>query len=150
VSGLTKRADQTYKNFLLMEWISKENGFMQWFLYLTGFCYIVYGGCAILYSFEVRQGLKLMADNADRRLLAALPALFGLLLAISAAWSEHSWFVRLIGLLALLKGALIFWDPENLWDKMIGWYTDRIDDRAHRAVGIIFIVLGTAMISWVR
>lgn len=123
---------------------------MQWFLFLFGIIWIVYGCCAVLYSFEVRQGYKLLFSSVNRRLVAALPIAFGLLLTISAAWSEHAWFVRLIGLLAIIKGVLIIINPENLYEKLSTWYTENIDDRTHRAIGIISIILGTAIISWIQ
>lgn len=123
---------------------------MQWFLYLFAIVWIAYGCCAVLYSFEVRQGFKLLLNNADRRLLAAMPVAFGLLLAISAAWSNHAWFVRLIGLLAVIKGVFIFWNPEKMWAKVSSWYIEDIDDRTHRAIGIVSIILGAAIISWIQ
>jgi hypothetical protein len=123
---------------------------MQWFLILIGFFWIAYGCCAVLYSFEVRQGLKLLHGNVDKRLIAALPVAFGLLLAISAAWSDHVWFVRLIGLLAVIKGGIFILNPENIYDKMMTWYIEKVEDRTHRAIGIISIILGTAIISWIK
>ena len=123
---------------------------MQWFLFLFGILWIVYGCCAVLYSFEVRQGYKLLLNSVSRRLVATLPIIFGLLLTISAAWSDHAWFVRLIGLLAIIKGVLLIINPENLVEKVSTWYTENIDDRTHRAIGIISIILGTAIISWIQ
>lgn len=123
---------------------------MQWFLYLFGIVWILYGCCAVLYSFEVRQGFKLLYSSVNKRLVAAMPIVFGLLLTISAAWSDHAWFVRLIGLLAIIKGVIIILNPENIYDKLMTWYVENIDDRTHRAIGIISIVIGTAIISWIK
>ena len=60
---------------------------MHWFLYLFGLLTIAYGCCAVLYSFEVRQGAKYLVDTADKRIIAALPAVLGVLLIISSIWS---------------------------------------------------------------
>jgi uncharacterized protein YjeT (DUF2065 family) len=122
---------------------------MHWYLYLIGIVLIAYGCCAILYSFEVRQGVKFLIDTVDKRILAAVPAVVGLLLIISASWSNHAWLLGVLGLLAVIKGALIFLNPGNLWHKISNWYIENIDDKTHRLVGIIAVILGTAVISWI-
>lgn len=123
---------------------------MHWFLYLFGFLTIAYGCCAILYSFEVRQGAKFLVDTLDKRILAALPAALGVLLIISSIWSGHGWVLRIIGLLGIVKGGLIFLNPENLWDKITKWYIEDIDDKTNRMIGIVAVIFGTAVISWIQ
>ena len=123
---------------------------MQWFLYAFGLLYIAYGGCVIIYTYEVRQGLKLFFEKTNSRLMAALPAAVGLLLIISAAWSDHAWFIRMIGLVGLLEGVLIYLDPNQLWGRLSEWLLDGMDDKTHRFLGIICVIFGTAVISWIR
>jgi uncharacterized protein YjeT (DUF2065 family) len=130
--------------------MSKENNFMQWFLYIFGLLYIAYGGCAILYTYEVRQGLRLFFEKTNLRILAALPVAVGLLLIISAAWSDHGWFIRMIGLVAIAKGVLIYVNPDQLWSRLTEWFLDGMDDKTHRFLGIICVIFGTAVVSWIR
>jgi uncharacterized protein YjeT (DUF2065 family) len=73
----------------------------------------------------------------------------GILLLVSATASHHSWLIRLIGLLAVIEGGVILLMPKNLYDELINWYVNSLSDQTYRLFGILSLILGTAMLSWV-
>ena len=122
---------------------------MKWFLYAFSFIWISFGTGLIIYTQESKRMIKRLVTDLDRRILSALPAIFGFFLIIAASESRHSWFIRLIGILAVLKGGFIFWNPQNLYDKTLDWYLNSVSDQTFRFFGIITLILGTVILSWI-
>lgn len=122
---------------------------MKWFLYAVSIIWIVIGCCTIIYTSESRNVWKNILKQIDRRVLSIFEIIMGILLLFSATASYHSWFIRLIGFMAVIEGGLIFLNPKNLYDKIIDWYLDSLSDQTHRLFGIITIILGTAVLSWI-
>ena len=122
---------------------------MKWFLYAFSLIWISFGAGIIIYTHESKSMIKGLVTNLDRRILSVLPAIFGVFLIIAAPESRHSWFIRLIGILAVLKGGFIFWNPQNLYDKMVSWYLNSVSDQTFRFLGIITLILGTVILSWI-
>ena len=122
---------------------------MKWFLYAIALIWIGSGAWMILYSHESRKVFKQWVKNLDRRILCTLPAVTGILLLLSAPWSRQSWLIRLFGILAVLKAGFIFWNPNNLYDKIADWYLNSVSDQTYRFFGIITLILGTAVLSWI-
>ena len=81
--------------------------------------------------------------------MAFLAFAAGILLVFSASASSHSAIIRILGALAMIKGAFIFFNPENLYTRSYNWYLESLSDQAHRFVGIITVILGTAVLSWI-
>jgi uncharacterized protein YjeT (DUF2065 family) len=73
----------------------------------------------------------------------------GILLLISATASRQSWFIRLFGLLAIIEGAVIFLIPKNLYDELMDWYLNSASNQTYRLFGILSLVFGTAILSWI-
>ena len=122
---------------------------MKWFLYAISLICIAFGCWVILYTKETRSFVKSLFNNVDRRIFSVFEAIMGILLLFSATATHHPWFIRLIGLLAVIEGGLIFLIPKNLYDELINWYTDSASDDTYRLFGIICIVFGTAFVSWI-
>ncbi len=122
---------------------------MSLFLYLISLLWIAAGVCYILYTEKTRaQVVRFMGANI--MILAGVTALIGLLLFLSAGASEHGWLIRILGLLVIAKGAVIFLNPAGLRDKMFDWYLNRTSAQTDRLYGIIMVVLGTALLSWIQ
>jgi uncharacterized protein YjeT (DUF2065 family) len=51
--------------------------------------------------------------------------------------------------LAVLKGGFIFWNPQNLYDKTLDWYLNSVSDQTFRFFGIITLIFGTVILSWI-
>ena len=122
---------------------------MKWFLYAFSLIWISFGAGIIIYTRESKSMIKGFVTNLDRRFLSVLPAIFGVFLIVAATESRHSWFIRLIGILAVLKGGFIFWNPQNLYNKIVDWYLNSLSDQTFRFFGIIILILGTVILSWI-
>ena len=122
---------------------------MKWFLYAISFLWITAGSLSIIYTTESRNVMKRLFEKTDRKILSVFPAIIGILLFISASWSLHSWFLRMLGIMAVIKGVIIFINPKNLYDEMMNWYLNSLSDQTYRFLGIVWIIIGTAILSWI-
>jgi uncharacterized protein YjeT (DUF2065 family) len=122
---------------------------MKIFLYAISLLFVTIGCSTILYTSETRHCVKRLFKEVDRKILSVFEAAMGVLLLVSAAASHHPWFVRLIGLLAIIEGGVIFLLPKNLYDELINWYADSASDQTYRLFGILSLIIGSAMLSWV-
>ena len=122
---------------------------MKWLLYAISFLWITAGAWFIIYTTESRNVIKRLFDKTDRKILSVFPAIIGILLFISASWSLHSWFLRMLGIIAVIKGGIIFFNPKNLYDEMMNWYLNSLSDQTYRFFGIVMIIIGTAVLSWI-
>jgi uncharacterized protein YjeT (DUF2065 family) len=118
-------------------------------LYSISFLIIATGCCTILYTAETRNFVKRLFNEINRRLLSVFEAIIGILILVSATSSHHPWFIRLIGLTAVIEGAVIFLIPKNLYDELINWYVHSLSDQTYRLFGILSLIIGTAMLSWI-
>jgi hypothetical protein len=122
---------------------------MKVLLYVISVFWIASGACMVLYTPEFRNVIRSFLKSMDRRVLAVLPAVFGVLLMAAASVSRNAWFVRLLGVIGLAKGGFIFTNPKGYYDQMLDWYLDQASDQTYRFFGIIALILGTALFSWI-
>ena len=122
---------------------------MSAFLYAISFLCIAIGCCTILYTDETRNFMRRLFNQINRKFLSVFEALMGILLLVSATASHHPWFIRLIGLSAVIEGVAIFLIPRNLYDELINWYVNSLSDQTYRLFGALSLIIGTAMLSWV-
>ena len=122
---------------------------MQLILYSLGILWVVLGALVILYTPQFRTKYYMLLKQADPRLFAVLAVLVGILLLVASPDSRNAWFVRLLGLMAMAKGGLLFINPAGIYEKSVQWFVHRVSDQAYRFWGIIMLVIGTAIVSWV-
>ena len=122
---------------------------MKWFLYAISLFWVAIGCCTILYTIETRNVLKNIFNKIDRKIISVFEVIMGILLVVSATASHHSWLIRLIGFMAVIEGVVIFYIPKNLYDELIDWYLNSVSDQTYRLFGIMSIILGTAVLSWI-
>ncbi len=122
---------------------------MRYIVYLLGFLWIAAGTIAILYTEDYKAFFKGLLVRLDRMILAIIPAVFGLLLLIAASSTSHGVLIGLIGVLGIIKGALIYLNPGGLFELSKNWL-DALSDQGYRLIGIIALVLGTVVISWIQ
>ncbi|MGB2929601.1 MAG: hypothetical protein WBB70_11885 [Desulfobacterales bacterium] len=122
---------------------------MKWFLYAISFLWITAGSWSVIYTTESRNVMKRLFNKIDRKVLSVFPAIIGILLLICASWSLHSWFLRILGIMAIIKGGIVFFNPKNLYDEMTNWYLNSLSDQTYRFLGIVSIIIGTAILSWI-
>ncbi|MDL1967764.1 MAG: hypothetical protein LWW97_04255 [Deltaproteobacteria bacterium] len=122
---------------------------MKWFLYLISFCLIASGSCFILYTIQYRDLLKNMLTKSYEKIIAASAIIIGLLLIISAFQAQGFWFIVSFGIIAICKGFFVIVNPKNSLDNIRNWYLNTASDQTYRLFGIISIVIGTVMITWI-
>jgi uncharacterized protein YjeT (DUF2065 family) len=122
---------------------------MKFVVYLLGFIWVAAGAVAILYTGDYKAYIKALTEKLDRMYLALIPAVFGLLLLFAASSTSHGWFVGLLGVLGIVKGVLIYFNPAGLFEKSRDWL-ETLSDQGYRLMGMIALVLGTVVISWIQ
>ena len=122
---------------------------MAWFLYLISVAWISIGSCAILYTGDTRSAMQRLLSALNRKVLSVIPLAFGVLMIVAASDSIHPWLIRILGLLGLAKGVFILANPMSLYEKSIQWCLESVSDQGYRLTGIIAIILGTAVLSWI-
>jgi uncharacterized protein YjeT (DUF2065 family) len=122
---------------------------MKFIVYLLGFLWIAAGAIAILYTDTYKASIKGFLTRMERTWLALVPAVIGLLLMLAASSTSHRGFILLIGFLGIAKGVLIYFNPAGIYETSKNWL-DTLSDQGYRLVGIIALVLGTVVISWIQ
>jgi uncharacterized protein YjeT (DUF2065 family) len=127
----------------------KEAETMKVVIYVLGFLWISAGTIAILYTDDYRAFFAALMTRLERLWLALIPAVFGLLLLIAASATTHRGVISVFGLLGIAKGALIYFNPGGILETSKNWLND-LSDQGYRLVGIVALVLGMVVISWIR
>ena len=122
---------------------------MKYVVYLLGLVWIVAGAFAILYTEDYKAYFNGLLTTLAPKRLAIIPAVVGLLLLLAASSTGHGWFIGAIGTLGIIKGILIYFNPGGLFDMSKNWL-NTLSDQGYRLVGIIALVLGTVVISWIQ
>jgi len=121
---------------------------MKIILYAFSLIYIAAGVCMILYSDETRNVFKRLVQMGLKA-MSVIAAVMGLLLIFAASASHYPWFLRIIGLFALAEGVLLFINPQDIMGKIYDWFLEQASEQTFRATGIITVIFGTALISWI-
>ncbi|MCP4746860.1 MAG: hypothetical protein GY874_12090 [Desulfobacteraceae bacterium] len=122
---------------------------MQWFLYFVGTIWIVFGCCSILYTAQTRQQFHKILTESNRKTIAIITFAASILLVISGQATVHVWFVRVLGLAGIVKAVLIFLNPNEIYAKWTTAVLDSTSDQTYKLIGIIIIIFGTALFSWI-
>jgi uncharacterized protein YjeT (DUF2065 family) len=122
---------------------------MKYVIYLLGFAWIAAGTFAILYTDDYKAYFQGLLTRLNRIWLALIPAVAGLLLLLSASSTTHRGFIAFVGVLGIAKGVLIYFNPGNLLEIAKRWMND-LSDQGYRLVGIVALILGTVVVSWIR
>jgi len=129
---------------------TNEDAPMVWFLYGASVVFVVIGACVVLYTDWVRGRITRVLGHKQSHLFGLIPLIFGVLMAISAAWSEVFWLVLILGLIALAKGLYLLFARRSRIRVLAAWLADRPSDQVVRLGGLIMVVLGTTLLSWIR
>jgi len=121
---------------------------MKWFLYFISFTWIAIGCCFILYTEESREMLKKMYLRLPKEVIIVLAITFGIFFLMAASHSQNTWIIVVFGILAIAKGVFFFLNPGNLFEKTRDWYLYTATEQTYRFLGIIILIIGTAVFSW--
>lgn len=119
---------------------------MEWFLYGIGTLWLLAGICYILSPDSSRLVFTKTAEVFNHRVAAVIAAVFGLLLLISSPHSGCLGFYLGLGGLALLKGILFWFNPQQVYEKIIQWHRPDTSDFFFKLLGIFMLLLGAAVI----
>ncbi len=122
---------------------------MEWVLVVVALLFIVTGVGEILYTDEIRKGLSALMKDSHRKPLAVGAAVGGVLLLLAMGSSRYGWFVGLLGGAAVVKAVVFWFNPGDLFRKARAVYLESASEQTHRLYGIVMLVLGTALFSWV-
>lgn len=123
---------------------------MQAIVYLLGFSHIAASVCLILYTQQSIAWLKGLFNKYKLKHWAAIPAVFGVLFLISASAVTYPWVFRIVGLLAFCEAAMAFTNPYKIYSRVLDWYFEDVSSQAQRLFGIIGVVFGTVILTWMR
>lgn len=121
---------------------------MQWILYAFSLVFIASGVYMILYTDNARHLFRQFVQMGFKT-LSVIAAIIGFLFLVSASASHYPWFLRIIGIFTILEGVLLYINPQDIMGKIYGWFLDEASDQTFRASGIITVIFGTALISWI-
>lgn len=121
---------------------------MKVILYAFSLVYIAAGVCMILYTGETRNVFRRLVQMGFKA-MSAVAFVMGVLLILAASASHYPWFLRVIGIFALAEGVLMIINPQDIMDKIYAWYLEQASDQTFRATGIVTVIFGTALISWI-
>lgn len=138
-------SDGDYDN----DYDQEEEEKMKYIIYFLGFAWIAAGAFAILYTDTYKTYVQRLMNQVSRIWLALVPVIVGVLLLLSASSTTHGGFIALIGGLGIVKGLLIYFNPAGLFQTAGDWL-ENLSDQGYRLVGIIALVLGTVVISWIQ
>jgi uncharacterized protein YjeT (DUF2065 family) len=122
---------------------------MEWILYIISLLWIGAGSCLILYTQQSRVFLKKALRGVGLKLLSIIPITIGALLIAAAYYSTAFWTIVVLGILAIGKGCFFIFNPGKAADKIMRWFLDAVSDNMYRLAGIIALILGTALLSWI-
>lgn len=118
------------------------------FLYLIAIIWMAVGVCHILYTDASREMLGKIVNQFDRKTLSAISAVTGIVLIIATLGSRYSLLIMLIGILGVAKAFFIYFNPNNQFQNMVEWLIKTATDQSLRIFGIMAIVMGTALLTW--
>jgi len=121
---------------------------MKWLLYIIGIVWIGAGSALILYTEQGRDFLRKVLAGADKGLVSIFPIAIGAIFIVGAYQTAFPWVVVMLGILAAGKGCIFLFNPGKLADKLTSWYLEQASDHTYRLAGIIAVILGTALLSW--
>lgn len=118
-------------------------------LYILAILWIGVGTFLILYTESTKAVFRKLFYTEHFRWLAALPLFFGILLVVGAfSHKEMFWLVFVLGVLALLKGVFLIMGPSAQIKKWLDWWFYKASERTIRLNGLISVILGTAILSY--
>jgi hypothetical protein len=118
---------------------------MIWFLFVIALVYIMFGTLLLFATRVARDQYISKLNIRDPRKWSPLPLAAGVLFLLAASSSSQSSFIIIIGLLALLKGLLFLFGPQEKVQSMIDWWM-KGSDKTYKIGAVFVIALGIAIL----
>ena len=121
---------------------------MKWFLYFMSIYFIILGVTFILYTDWIKKLLKRMLRGFNFRWFFPLPLIIGVLFILCRDLTHHPKLILVLGILILGKGIYILLSPKKHIDTIMNWWIYKVPDITYRFWGLVFLILGIALFSW--
>jgi hypothetical protein len=119
-------------------------------VFFLGFGYIIISSILILYTRETVEVFRKILQSYALKYLSIVPAIFGILFLVAAPATVYPWLFIIFALLAFGEAALAIADPKKVYSRFLDGYVEKVSDQTQRLFGIIGIILGTAILTWIR
>ena len=113
------------------------------------FYLIAVGVTLVLYSGLVRTFLQKIDTAMNIKLLSPLPLVLGVLFILSKDLILHPWFAVVLGVVVIVKGMFLLLTPAHYIDAIINWWVTEAQDITYRFWGLIVLVIGITLLSWI-
>lgn len=118
-------------------------------LYVIAGLWIAYGVLLILYTEKARGFFRRLALTDHVKLLALLPFIVGVILAVGAFFYPDVFLLSFIlGVLAIAKGLYLFFAPQPPIRRIFEWWFEKADNSTIRLFGLLTFILGSAMLAY--
>ena len=122
---------------------------MRWILYVFAVLLIVLGTWANLYPVQASKRLRSLAEGVAPRWSAVVALATGIMLLIAApASNQGTGFVRLLGILGMVKGIVLFVMSRERYQRLLDWWLEPAKEQSWRVWGLLMLVLGVVVFSW--
>jgi uncharacterized protein YjeT (DUF2065 family) len=118
---------------------------MIWFLFVIALVCIMFGTLLLLATGLAREQYISKLNIRDPRKWSPLPLAAGVLFLLAASASSQSTFIIALGLLALLKGLLFLFGPQEKVKSAIEWWV-KGSDKTYKIGAVVLIGLGIAIL----
>ena len=122
---------------------------MKWILFAIALIWIVLGTWANLYPVQASKRLRSLVEGIAPRWSAIAALATGIMLLIAApASNQGTGFVRLLGILGMVKGIVLFAMSKERYQRLLNWWFDPTKEQSWRVWGLLMLVLGVVILSW--
>lgn len=112
--------------------------------------WIVEGTFLIIYTEGTRKFMETTFFKMNIKIMAVLALIFGLFFLVAAFYfREMFWLAFLLGIIAIVKGVYLFVAPPNQVKALLEWWFHKASGETIRAMGLIAIILGAAILSYI-
>lgn len=118
---------------------------MEIFLWIISIFWLIAGCAFLIIPIPAKDLIKKMT-KLPKLLLGIIPSIVGILFLLASPTSSWSWFIAILGMLALLKGIFVLISPVGLIKNTLGWWFNQ-PSSLYRFWGIIMLILAILVIS---
>ena len=122
---------------------------MKWFLCFMSIYFIIAGVTFIFYTDWAKRLFRKMSSGFNFRWFFPLPLIIGILFILSRDLTRHPWLILTLGILAMGKGIYLLLSPKKYIDTIINWWINDVQDITYRFCGIVILILGITIFSWI-
>jgi len=121
---------------------------MKWFLCFMSIYFIIVGVTFILHTDWIKKLFQRMLRGLNFRWFFPFPLIIGILFILSRGLTHHPKLILTLGILSFGKGIYLLLSPKEHIDAIANWWTDEVQDTTYRFWGLVILILGITLFSW--